>query len=252
MLNETLAPAALPPGLRIYAIGDVHGCDDRLARLHDLIADDLRRRPPTDSLLIHLGDYVDRGKQSAAVVARLAGDPLPGVPCINLMGNHEQMMLAALDCLPAAMAEGVADDPVWHWISNQGVITLQSWGLSPAGTPAEWRAGLPAAHLAFLRSLRPQHRVGPYLFVHAGLRPGVALEWQGAYDVMWIREPFLSWEGDLGVGAPGLVVVHGHTPTRTPDIRPHRIGVDTGAVAGGALTCLVLEEARMGFLSVPA
>ena len=150
MLNEMLAPARLPPGLRVYAVGDVHGCDDRLASLHGLIAADAARRPCSEMLVIHLGDYVDRGPQSAAIIDRLAGDEVAGLAAIALMGNHEQMMLAAMGCLPAAMAEGVADDPVAHWLANQGAITLRSWGLSAADRPATWHAGLPPRHLAFL------------------------------------------------------------------------------------------------------
>jgi serine/threonine protein phosphatase 1 len=177
---------------------------------------------------------------------------LAGTETINLLGNHEQMMLAALGLLPPGFADDEAEHAVINWLYNGGEASLRSWGLTPADPPSVWRARIPAAHLAFLRSLRLQHRVGPYLFVHAGLRPGVPLGRQSPHDQTWIREPFLSWTGDLKVGEPGLVVVHGHTPVAAPVVKPHRIGIDTGAVAGGALTCLVLEGERMGFLSIPA
>ena len=252
MMNESLAPAHLPPGVRAYAVGDVHGCDDRLAALHRLIAADARQRPGPDCLLIHLGDYIDRGPQSAAVIARLAADPIPGMACVNLAGNHEQMMLAALGRLPPLLDDGLANDPVGQWLGNGGAATLRSWGLSPSAPPATWRAGLPAAHLDFLRSLQLRHQVGPYLFVHAGLRPGVPLAAQDAHDQLWIREPFLHWPTDLQVGVPGLVAVHGHTPNPLPEVRAHRIGIDTGAVAGGPLTCLVLEANTLRFLAVAA
>jgi serine/threonine protein phosphatase 1 len=249
MIKEVLAPAVLPAGLRVYAVGDVHGCADRLATLHGLIAAHAARHPAPAALLIHLGDYVDRGPNSAGVIARLADDPVPGIPSIALMGNHEQMMLAALGCLPAAMAEGVSPDPLSHWIGNNGGVTLRSLGVPLAGGVAAWRAAIPPAQLAFLQALRLQHRVGPYLFVHAGLRPGVPLAEQAVHDRMWIRQPFLDWTGDLAVGEPGLVVVHGHTPARTVEILPHRIGVDTGAVVGGDLTCVILEADRVGCLT---
>jgi serine/threonine protein phosphatase 1 len=92
------------------------------------------------------------------------------------------------------------------------------------------------------------HREGPYLFVHAGIRPGVRLAQQVRQDLLWIREPFLSSKGEF-LGEPGMVVVHGHTPSREPVIRPNRIGIDTGAVMGGVLTCAVLEDERVGFLA---
>src|ERR1700751_1409695 len=122
MVDFIPAPASLPPGQRVYAIGDVHGCLDRLAAIHELIAEDLSVRPVAEPALIHLGDYVDRGPDSAGVVARLAnGSPVPDVPTINLMGNHEHMMLAAI-----ASGEADATD---LWLANGGADSLQSWGV---------------------------------------------------------------------------------------------------------------------------
>jgi serine/threonine protein phosphatase 1 len=236
MIEFQQAPAALPDGVRIYAVGDVHGCVDRLDRLHRRIATDLAKRPAEEPLLVHLGDLVDRGPDSAEVVERLAGGPpLAGLPTVNLMGNHDFMMLAAI----ATLEPGA----VGLWMSNGGVPALRSWGVPPATPPRDWAQYIPRRHLVFLRDLAPLHRVGPYMFVHAGVRPGVALDRQSREDLMWIREPFLSHSGELGA-----VVVHGHTPRQEPEIRPHRIGVDTGAVLGGALTCAVLEGDRVGFL----
>jgi serine/threonine protein phosphatase 1 len=237
MIDFIAAPATLPADQRIYAIGDIHGCIDQLAALHQAIAEDLAVRPVAEPLLIHLGDYVDRGEDSAAVVELLsAGSPIPGLPTINLMGNHEFMMLDALASGQAEAAE--------LWMSNGGANTLFSWGVPRKVKQADWAGRIPARHLVFLRDLALTHQQGPYLFVHAGIRPGVRLNQQSREDLLWIREPFLSAKGDLG-----MVVVHGHTPVREPVVRPNRIGIDTGAVMGGVLTCAVLEGDRVGFLT---
>jgi serine/threonine protein phosphatase 1 len=224
------------PGQRVYAVGDVHGCGDRLAALHALIAADLADRPIAAPLLVQLGDLVDRGPDSADVVARLAGGPpIAGLPTVVLMGNHERMMLDALAGNDAGAIE--------LWLFNGGAATLRSWGVSPAAPPAAWRAAIPAAQLDFLRALPLTLRLGRYFFVHAGVRPGVALARQAAGDLLWIREPFLSHDGDFGA-----VVVHGHTPSAAPEVRGNRLGLDTGAVLGGVLTCGVLEGDGVGFL----
>ncbi|MBX6742237.1 MAG: serine/threonine protein phosphatase [Acetobacteraceae bacterium] len=231
------APASLPQGHRVYAIGDIHGCADKLASLHAMIAADLAARPVAHPLLLHLGDYVDKGPDSAGVVARLAaGSPLPGVPVVNLMGNHERTMLDALAGERAAITD---------WLYTGGREALASWGLDPDSTPpAAWRGAIPAAHQAFLRGLSLHHRLGGYLFVHAGLKPGVPLADQAEDDLLRIRHVFLHSEADFGA-----VVVHGHTPVRGgPDIRRNRINIDTGAVFGRDLTCLVLEADRLAFL----
>ena len=237
MIDFIPAPANLPPGQRVYAIGDVHGCLDRLQAIHALIAADLAERPTESPVLIHLGDYVDRGPDSAGVVALLAkGAVLPDACTVNLMGNHEHMMLAALASGDAETTE--------LWLANGGADSLQSWGVPHSAQPREWPTYLPIAHLLFLRDLAVSHEVGGYLFVHAGIRPGIPLDRQSRHDLMWIREPFLSSEQ-----AFGPVVVHGHTPRQEPVVRPNRIGIDTGAVMGGVLTCAVLEANRLGFLT---
>jgi serine/threonine protein phosphatase 1 len=237
MIDFIPAPSSLPPGQRVYAIGDVHGCLDRLQAIHQLITSDLTERPAEHPILIHLGDYVDRGPDSAGVVARLADDALlPGAHTVNLMGNHEHMMLAAL-------ASGDAESTEL-WLANGGADSLLSWGVPHSAQPREWPAYLPIPHLLFLRDLAVSHEVGGYLFVHAGIRPGIPLERQSRHDLMWIREPFLSSRQTFGP-----VVVHGHTPRQEPVVRPNRIGIDTGAVMGGVLTCAVLEEDRLGFIT---
>ena len=235
MIAESLSPGWLPDGVRIYAVGDSHGCADRLAILHMLIAEHAAARPAAQVVIVHLGDYVDRGRDSASVIARLRrGSPLAGATVVNLIGNHEQMMLAALD--PRADEEVVR-----FWLDNGGAPTLESYDADPADM-GSWEA-VPAADLAFLRTLKPSFALGGYFFAHAGVRPDVALDQQDVMDLAWIREPFLSWRGRLAA-----VVVHGHTPAQGPEVLPHRIGLDTGAVFGGPLTCAVLERDRVGFL----
>jgi serine/threonine protein phosphatase 1 len=236
MIEFSTAPATLPPGERVYAIGDIHGCLDRLVALHEMIAEDLAVRPAAHTTLLHLGDLVDRGSDSAQVVDWLINQPpVPADENVNLMGNHEHMMLAAV-------AGGDREAPT-QWLINGGADSLLSWGIARTVPPTEWAKRIPVQHLMFLRDLAISHRIGPYLFVHAGIRPGIPLDQQSRQDMMWIREPFLSSKANHGA-----VVVHGHTPKREPVVQPNRIAIDTGAVLGGALTCVVLEEGRLGFL----
>lgn len=236
MIDLASAPATLEPNQRVYAVGDIHGCLERLISLHEQIAADLAARPVEQAWLIHLGDYVDRGPESAQVVEwLLAGPPVPDATCVNLMGNHEEMMLQAV----AATEQG----PASHWLTNGGADALMSWGVPRNAPYATWATYIPKPHLLFLRDLRLQYAIGPYLFVHAGIRPGVPLDKQARSDLLWIREPFLSSRKEHGA-----VVVHGHTPRQEPTVRPNRIGIDTGAVIGGVLTCLVLEDDKLGFI----
>jgi serine/threonine protein phosphatase 1 len=237
MVESSLAPGRLPAGRRVYAIGDVHGCLDRLVALHWAIAADLAANPVRTSVLIHLGDYVDRGDNSRGVIDLLSGSVAPQVTLrIDLKGNHEAMMQEAL----------VGDRrAALHWLDNGGEQTLESYGVAEpmAINPEAWRRSVPLAHVAFLDRLYPMHREGNYVFAHAGIRPGVKLNAQAPDDLMWIREPFLSDRGRRDV-----VVVHGHTPKLVPEVLGNRIGIDTGAVMGGKLTCVVLEGDQYRFL----
>jgi serine/threonine protein phosphatase 1 len=231
------APGLLPRGRRVYAVGDIHGCREKLIALHRLIAADFAARPAGTAVLVHLGDYLNQGPDSAGVLTWLAaGTPIPGIPVVNLLGDHERMLLDALDGDRAAATD-------WLWAGGKEALT--SWGLDPALPREAWQAALPAAHVAWLRNLVLTHQEGNYLFVHAGIRPGVALADQSRDDLTAMRYPFLSTEHDFGV-----VVVHGHSSNPSVPIRGNRIGLDTGAGIGGKLTCAVLEDDLVALLAV--
>ncbi len=236
MIELSRAPAIVPPGRRVYAIGDIHGCDAQLANLHEIIAEDLARRPIEQPVLLHIGDYVDRGADTAGVLRRLLnGSPVAGAVVVNLVGNHDETMLHALSGdRPAAT----------DWLFAGGRPALESYGIDPDSPRESWPEGVPDEHVAFLRSLTLTHREGGYFFVHGGVRPGVALEQQAREDLLRMRQPFLYSDADFGA-----VVVHGHTPVKAPVVRHNRIAIDTGAVFGGKMTCLVLEGETYGLLT---
>jgi serine/threonine protein phosphatase 1 len=238
--------ATVPAGVRVYAVGDSHGRLDLVQALHRRIRSDSSSAEAVErSVVVYLGDYVDRGPDSAGIIDCLLAGPLPGFESVYLKGNHEALFLAFLD------------DPTTGplWLMNGGEATCFSYGVDLRAAPAGedrflWlqqalQAAVPPEHLRFLRALQLSHREGDYLFVHAGLRPGAELEQQDPEDLIWIRDPFLSSTADFGA-----VVVHGHTPTHRPVQRSNRIGIDTGACYGGELTALVLEGAERRFLYV--
>lgn len=239
-----LGEARVPEGLRLYAIGDVHGCDDLLAEVHARIAEELETDPPESARIVHLGDYVDRGPDTAAVVERLSRLCEADERVVCLRGNHESMVLDFL-AQPLTGSE--------TWLANGGDATLASYGIAVLSGDEDnlratrlnqqFTAALPAHHHRFLASLGYSARFGDYFFCHAGIRPGIPLADQDPYDLTWIREGFLESRADFGV-----VVVHGHTVNTAPVIRPNRIDIDTGAVRYGTLTCLVLEGNTQRFL----
>lgn len=225
---------APPGGLTIYAVGDVHGRADLLAKVHETVdADMARSASPGPVREIYVGDYIDRGSESKAVVDRLLARAA-GRDIVFLRGNHEQYMLDWLD--------GRARLQPWKQVG--ALATLRSYGLSASmlTRPAReedmrsaFAKAMPASHLAFYRRTQLSCVVGPYAFVHAGLRPGVPLAVQSSEDLMSIRASFLEFGGDLG-----HIVVHGHTPVQAPDMRRNRINIDTGAYVTHRLTCLKL------------
>jgi serine/threonine protein phosphatase 1 len=242
--------ARIPEGLRVYAVGDIHGRLDLLDELLGMIARDNAVRPRAETRVIFLGDYVDRGPDSKGVIERLAGglqEPLEGV---FLCGNHEDMMLRSFSELAAFAV----------WTANGGLAALESYGVSrgllEGGSAAgatlldnaqlimgELAAKMPPGHLRFLIGLQQSVTLGDYFFVHAGVRPDVPLDAQAREDCLYIRGEFLHYSGDFG-----KIIVHGHTPAPEPDIQPNRIGIDTLAFRTGRLTALRLEGTGRGFL----
>lgn len=236
----------VPERTCVYAIGDIHGRADLLETLLERIEAHAARYAEFRKVLVTLGDYVDRGAGSKGVIERLLTPPA-GFETVYLMGNHEDLMLRFLS--------QPADGGVW--MQNGGEATMTSYGVPVDGgwdvdRAKEWRDALaeamPPAHLGFLRGLAMQHTEGDYLFVHAGVRPGVPLRRQDPEDLMWIRDEFLRSDRDHG-----KVVVHGHSVAFKPEEfpsadRPSRIGIDTGAYATNRLTCLALVGAMRSWI----
>jgi serine/threonine protein phosphatase 1 len=233
----------VPDGTLVYCVGDIHGRDDLLREMAERVETDMKTRSFDQAVTVFLGDYIDRGHGSMHVVEQLASGKWPS-SVIPLAGNHEDFLLGFLE-----KAE-ILD----FWRSQGGLETLHSYeahvGPVMAGRDfgAIQRAFLerfPKHHRDFLEALKASAVIGDYFFCHAGVRPGVALDRQIRDDLLSIREPFLS-----SAAEHGKLVVHGHTPGVTPEIRSNRIGIDTAAYATGRLTCLVLEKDERHFLQV--
>ena len=233
--------AQVPEGVRIYAIGDVHGRADLLDRLLSRIDADLITRPTARAIHVFLGDYIDRGPNSKEVLDQLVRRA-KHFELVCLKGNHEAFLLNFLDN-PAVLTE---------WRQYGGLETLMSYGLSPSMNPdpltqsqlaVELDHVLPEDHRQFLSRLQLSFACGDFFFAHAGIRPSVPLMQQQEKDLLWIREEFLLCEEDYG-----KIVVHGHTPVKQPEVRSNRINIDTGAYATSRLTCLQLERDKMRFV----
>lgn len=240
--SRTSGEPSVPDGYRVYAIGDVHGRDDLLAELLARIEEDSTSRGPAKRIVLFLGDLIDRGPASAAVVERLRTYRPQSTRLVFLAGNHEEVLIRIL----AGEAQLIAD-----WLRFGGAECLKSYGVDPAPVRrmsppralATIRAAIPAAHADFLRGFDDTFRAGDYVFVHAGIRPGIPLGEQARADLRWIREPFLSDGSEHG-----FVVVHGHTIREHVEDCGNRIGVDTGAYRFGVLTALGLEGSARWFL----
>ena len=228
--------AAAPDGSLIYAVGDIHGQLHLLDNLLDqIVADSAQLSGFQNRVLVFVGDYVDRGPDSAGVIERLISGLPEGFDAHCLMGNHEAMLLDILD------------DPtlLGRWLMNGAEATMASYGVEAPSMDApvtkfvqcrdRFLAALPSSHLNFLKTLPLSITLGGYHFVHAGVRPGVPLDRQARNDALWIRDGFIDSGEEFG-----CVVVHGHTPGREPVERSNRIGIDTGAWAYGCLTALRL------------
>lgn len=235
--------ASVPEGVRVYAIGDIHGRSDLLDRQHALIEADFAANRTPVVHLVYLGDYVDRGPDSCGVLERIAEGPSDFVKKTLLLGNHEEMLLRFL--------EDPSVGPTWRQLG--GLETLLSYGVDVgrvlnetgyAGLSQCFNEKLPSHHRALFAQLKMSTIIGDYFFCHAGVRPCIPLEQQRQQDLVWIREKFLAATEDFG-----KVVVHGHSPTDQPDFRANRINIDTGAYATGRLTCLVLEGSSRRILS---
>lgn len=240
-----LADARTPHGMRLYAIGDVHGCTDQLRELHDRIATDLGDRPIGDWRIIHLGDYVDRGPDSRGTIDFLIKRQAEDRRILCLRGNHEKMFIEGL------AGEGLAGRRMRElWLRFGGGETLESYGvalpdfLRSFGAEGSAEAIIPEAHRIFLKNLPDEFRSGDYFFVHAGIDPERALGEQNVEAKLWIRAPFLDSDREFEA-----VIIHGHTPGPRVEVRANRIGIDTGAVLGGTLSCLVLEGGDKALLT---
>lgn len=231
-----------PKGHRAYAVGDVHGRLDLLDQMLSMVEADVRGRPGAKTVIVFLGDLVDRGPDSAQVVERLRLYSPAHADTIFLMGNHEEVMLRVLD----------GDGPLLRdWMKFGGAECVRSYGIDPAElirldtdrALATLKNAIPDAHVDFLRSFGDTLSFGSYLLVHAGIRPGVTLSEQAQTDLRWIRQPFLDDPRDHG-----FVVVHGHTITPQVEQCGNRIALDTGAYKSGVLTALGIEGARRWLL----
>jgi serine/threonine protein phosphatase 1 len=234
---------SLPPGERVYAVGDVHGRADLVEEMQHLIAAHASLSPKRSVTVVWLGDYVDRGPSSRQVVDLLIRSAARQPRSIFLMGNHEDALLRFL-LDPRAGPQ---------WCSFGGLETLASYGVASDDLPvgdfygearAAFLAVLPPRHVEFLLSLQLSASIGDFFFCHAGVRPGVRLDAQDPQDLIWIRDEFLHWRHDFG-----MRIVHGHTPVGEPELRSNRVNVDTGAYATGRLTCAVIEGSEIAFLS---
>lgn len=233
--RDHLEEPAGPRGRRAYVVGDIHGRLDLLDELIEKIHNDIAERAPRKNLLVFVGDLIDRGPSSKDVVERLRNYTHEGVRPVFLLGNHEEVLLRILEgdasLIPSWLRFGGA-----QCLESYGVDPLLLTGLSDERIVERVAAAVPRQHVEFLRSFVDTCRFGDYLFVHAGIRPGVGLHEQRQKDLRWIRDPFLQDDTPHG-----FVVVHGHTISNEVEERPNRIGIDTGAFATGVLTALAIE-----------
>ena len=238
--GEDVPPAAIPPGQRVYAVGDVHGRLDLFEALVAAIDADDAAAGPAETTVVLLGDLVDRGADSAGVIA-LARAWQRRRRVRILAGNHEEMFLRSFTSL----------EMFRHFLRHGGRETVLSYGVDPGGFARAdldeaqqlMRDAVPGEDVAFLEGFEDMIAIGDYLFVHAGIDPRVPIEEQKVHDLRWIREPFLSH-----AETHGQVVVHGHTISEAPEDCGNRIGIDTGAFMTGRLTALVLEGTARRYL----
>ncbi|MCB1838992.1 MAG: serine/threonine protein phosphatase [Rhodospirillales bacterium] len=244
----------IPEGYRVYAIGDVHGHLDALELMHREISHDLQDRPDLTAHIVYLGDYIDRGPHSAHTIDKLVKlkERDDGIFRSFLLGNHEHYMIRFL-------IEGEFSETE-DWMQWGGIETIRSYGYSfrtypPVRDDLEeardfMNTHVPEEHLHFLTSMPMALEIGDYFFAHAGINPRKSLKEQDLWELITIRQPFLSWHEEKDYKPLAKKVVHGHSISKEPVVRPHRIGVDTGLYRGGPLTAAVLEGTHVRFLQV--
>ena len=240
------APQQTPPATTLLAVGDVHGCEAHLQAMERVLATAIAEagRLGRRAEVVMLGDYIDRGPSSLGVLRRLAAiDRRLGVPVHRLLDNHDQLLLECLRSQPDPAVLAL-------WLANGGGTVLAECGIGavdpgdadPAAIAARLRARIGPESMGLLEALRLGWPSGGYLFAHAGVQPAQPLATQQASELIWVREPFLTGAGWLH----DFAVVHGHTPLG-PDVRSHRIGVDSGCFRTGALTAVELADDRLRF-----
>ena len=240
--NRGTAEPSVPAGYRVYGIGDIHGRLDLLNDTLSRIEADIDGRQPAQNIIVFLGDLIDRGPASADVVERLRTYRRSGIRTVFLSGNHEEVLLRLIRGESRYLRD---------WLSFGGAECARSYGVSAAALSrmdagqavAHLRQKIPDSHRMFLQGFVDTFRIGSYLFVHAGVRPGVPLSEQTQSDLRWIRGPFLDNDDDHG-----FIVVHGHTISGEIDVRANRVGIDTGAYRTGVLTAMGLEGGERWFL----
>ncbi|MEM6974342.1 MAG: metallophosphoesterase [Pseudomonadota bacterium] len=246
-MSITLHDACLPKGLRVYALGDVHGDHAAASAMLARLRRDLAARPVADWREIWIGDLIDRGPDSAGVLDLALRDETREKRIV-LLGNHDAYLRDFL-----ATGDSTILSP---WLTYGGVQSCASWGIDrltlnetidrhgASGLRDMLEARVPERQWRLVEEM-PTHAVlGDFLFVHAGIRPGIALDAQDPRDLIWIRGNFLDH-----AEPHSHVVVHGHTPSPEIEMMPNRIGIDTGAGKGGHLSCLVLEGDAVGHLT---
>jgi serine/threonine protein phosphatase 1 len=223
-------------------IGDVHGRHDLLTQLLEVIVSHDEGRPKRETIIVLLGDIIDRGPDSKAVVELARVGSVAGRRLVCLSGNHEDLLVRGLTGAPVALQRwlGVGGDATAR---SYGVLVGDLLGRSPEEIALRLQQAVPPADVLYLANLPNSARFGDYLLVHAGIRPGIAFEDQSPEDLRWIRKPFLDSSADHG-----CIVVHGHSETAEVEERPNRIGLDTGAYRTGVLTALWIEDQDRGFL----
>ncbi|KAB2785928.1 serine/threonine protein phosphatase [Brucella anthropi] len=231
-----------PDGIRLYAIGDVHGRLDLLQDMHGLIHADLDHRPAHDWRIIHLGDYIDRGPRSKEVLDFLIDVSRRDKRVISLLGNHDDGFLTYL----------ATGDVAGIFALHGGIDTARSYNVEVDFTDADSaRLGhaalvkaVPQTHIDFIRAMPRSVAFGEFFFCHAGINPAVPLDAQDPEELIWIRTAFLKWTEPFE-----KVIIHGHTPQSAIDIQPNRVNLDTYAWRSGQLSAIVIDGSEKRFIA---